>query len=662
MNDNRAFYENYDDPEIRRRARSSARNFVQHESQFHLGMLPTEQSHPYTTAFSSTVQSDPAAGINLLLAVDQDIPPVARRVFTSGEYADLVDAIAATAAGTGGICFSGCGSTGRLSVMLEEMWRQFWEDRAGVAPGEAARQRLHTDSEAGPETGPEAGAAEDDENLERANRAVSIMTGGDRALIRAVENFEDYPEFGARQVADLGLGSGDLFIAITEGGETPSVLGSAQEALRRGATVFVLYNNPTALLRAHITRSRELIDNPSVTVLDLFTGQMALSGSTRMQATTMEMLVVGAAMEEGLSRAASHVDGATREVSDAEEKANRLLQADRFAELVQRLESEHNSRVMADLASAEASLYEKGGLVTYLADRFLLDIFSDTTERTPTFALPPFRPTDEKTSPVSWAYAKDPKRHSKAAWHAMLRRSPRGLSWEAEDYKRMEAPEALVRNPPILDDRDIDRYLIGNEEDAGRIAAGGSMYLTVEVGGVRGAEDVKPAGDGREGEDQDGADHAHRARLVLHDFGAEESGGGAYDEGTGGRIAPGDSKAPGESSSHERVFELSLDLPPSPIYLWHHLAVKLVFNTISTASMGMLGRIRGNWMIQVDPTNKKLIDRGSRIVSQLAAIPYETACEHLYRALEARRRTEEAGGHVAQSPVKILLDELGNSL
>lgn len=650
MNDGWAFYESYNDPEIRRRARSSARHFIEHESQFHLGILPTEQPHPYTTAFSSTVQSDPAAGIKLLLSVDQDIPPVARRIFTSEEYAGLVDAIAGTAAGTGRICFSGCGSTGRLSVMLEEMWRQFWEDRAGVTPGEAARRISHVGSEAGP--------AEGDENLKRANRSVSIITGGDRALIRAVENFEDYPEFGAQQVADLGLGSGDLFIAVTEGGETPSVLGSAQEALRRGATVFVVYNNPTALLRAHITRSRRLIDHPAVTVLDLFTGQMALSGSTRMQATTMEMLVVGAAMEEGLSRAASHVDGATCEGSDAEEKANRLLQADRFAELVQRLESEHNSRVMADVASAEASLYEKGGLVTYLADRFLLDIFSDTTERTPTFALPPFRPTDEKTRPVSWAYAKDPKRHSKAAWHAMLRRSPRGLSWEAEDYKRMEAPEALVRNPPILDERDIDRYLIGNEKDAGRIAAGGSMYLTVEVGGVRGSEDVLPAGDEREAEDQDGPDHVHRARLVLHDFGAEERGGGSYEEDTGGRIAAGDSKAPGESSSHERVFELSLDLPPSPIYLWHHLAVKLVFNTISTASMGMLGRIRGNWMIQVDPTNKKLIDRGSRIVSQLAGISYEAACEQLYRALEARRRTEESGWHVAQSPVRILLDEL----
>ena len=39
-----------------------------------------------------------------------------------------------------------------------------------------------------------------------------------------------------------------------------------------------------------------------------------------------------------------------------------------------------------------------------------------------------------------------------------------------------------------------------------------------------------------------------------------------------------------------------------------------------------MGRIRGNWMIQLNPTNKKLIDRGSRIVAHLAWIDYPSAC------------------------------------
>ena len=36
--------------------------------------------------------------------------------------------------------------------------------------------------------------------------------------------------------------------------------------------------------------------------------------------------------------------------------------------------------------------------------------------------------------------------------------------------------------------------------------------------------------------------------------------------------------------------------PASPIYLWHHLALKLLLNTMSAASIGILGRIRGNHM------------------------------------------------------------------
>ena len=46
---------------------------------------------------------------------------------------------------------------------------------------------------------------------------------------------------------------------------------------------------------------------------------------------------------------------------------------------------------MAALAERESQIYEGGGRVTYLASRFLLDVFSDTTERSPTFMLPPFR-------------------------------------------------------------------------------------------------------------------------------------------------------------------------------------------------------------------------------------------------------------------------------
>ena len=41
-----------------------------------------------------------------------------------------------------------------------------------------------------------------------------------------------------------------------------------------------------------------MLNHPDIIKLNLTTGPMALSGSTRMQATTIAMLVIGAAMEE----------------------------------------------------------------------------------------------------------------------------------------------------------------------------------------------------------------------------------------------------------------------------------------------------------------------------------------------------------------------------
>jgi N-acetylmuramic acid 6-phosphate etherase len=53
--------------------------------------------------------------------------------------------------------------------------------------------------------------------------------------------------------------------------------------------------------------------------------------------------------------------------------------------------------------------------------------------------------------------------------------------------------------------------------------------------------------------------------------------------------------------------------------------------------MGKLGRILGNWMIQVNATNKKLVDRATRIISELGGISYEEACIELHKTLADQR-------------------------
>ena len=50
--------------------------------------------------------------------------------------------------------------------------------------------------------------------------------------------------------------------------------------------------------------------------------------------------------------------------------------------------------------------------------------------------------------------------------------------------------------------------------------------------------------------------------------------------------------------------------------------------------MARMERVVGNAMAWVSPSNKKLIDRGTRLIAQLADVPYEKACMELHLALE----------------------------
>jgi len=74
-------------------------------------------------------------------------------------------------------------------------------------------------------------------------------------------------------------------------------------------------------------------------------------------------------------------------------------------------------------------------------------------------------------------------------------------------------------------------------------------------------------------------------------------------------------------------------------------ATKLVLNMISTGVMIRLGYVYGNLMVNVQPSNEKLVDRARRIISAAAGVEYARAGELL-----------EAGGR--NVPVAIVMAKL----
>jgi len=582
-------------------AKERARAFVEGEKAFRLGELLTESFHPKTRELSQTMERDVHAGIRLLQSVDEDIPLALDRILAQESFTSLVEALCEAMLAGRRIFFTGCGATGRLSILLEAAWREFWRT---MRSSDAQMARM--------------------EDL-----CVSVMAGGDFALIKSVEGFEDFPAFGRHQLKEAGVQQGDVVVAITEGGETPFVIGTAWQGLDSGAKVFFVYNNPTDLLRRHVQRSREVIDEPRIEKLDLATGPMAITGSTRMQATTAELLAVGAALEMALVQTvgyAMHTASTGRAktrwaeptLREAGRSARQYQQS--FGELLKQLSSAEAVDAMVRLVQFEESLYRRHGLVTYVADSVLLDVLTDTTERAPTFMLPPFRKSGDTVSPVSWAFVKDPRRPTREAWREMLQREPRGLTWGPAVYQRLNAPTALQASPPKLDNSEIYKFRIGNEPDPSRTNAPDSALVFIDVGenGVRGT----PYG---------GAGFRRTAAIT---------------------VGHGDS-----SSDVDEHFHFPCDLPASPLRLWEHLAVKLILNTVSTATMVRMGRVMGNAMVCVSPSNKKLIDRGTRLISLSTGYSYEQACEALHEAMDEVARRAQSGEEVP-SPVALAIEQI----
>ena len=61
-------------------------------------------------------------------------------------------------------------------------------------------------------------------------------------------------------------------------------------------------------------------------------------------------------------------------------------------------------------------------------------------------------------------------------------------------------------------------------------------------------------------------------------------------------------------------------------------AQKLVLNMLTTAAMIRLGKVYENMMIDLQMTNKKLVERSKKIVMTITGISYEDAEDYLKKA------------------------------
>lgn len=390
--------------------RQKAEAFLAVAPQFQLGGLPTEQRHPATQNLAELSRRDIPGALRILKEIDLS---VAMQVASqSTELQRLEKSIRDTLSAGNRVFFYGCGATGRLSMSIEYVWRYMHKGR------------------------------------KEADQVLGFMSGGDLALVHSIENFEDHPEFGARQLREIGFGPHDLLVSTTEGGETPSVIGATEEAARLSSRKpFFLYCNPTDVLVAKVERSRRVIENSAIEKICLFVGNMALSGSTRLQASTALMLGAGGS----LLRA-----------------AGTGIAVPQYSDFISFLRDTDFS-FLEPFVEEESRIYAEGDFLLYETDEYGITILTDTTERSPTFSLLAFENQNNpqhhpSLSYLRFAQAKDPL----DAWKSILLRDPITIEWdelrEIAGRERLMgfdfSAQALAQREKLVAPKRLHRFLI----------------------------------------------------------------------------------------------------------------------------------------------------------------------------------------------------------
>jgi N-acetylmuramic acid 6-phosphate etherase len=137
---------------------------------------------------------------------------------------------------------------------------------------------------------------------------------------------------------------------------------------------------------------------------------MAVTGSTRMQSSTILLAVAGIAL---------YYYDSDNEVIESEINAFKQFWDSADISFIEKF------------IISETDCYRKGDYLLYETDDHLgITVITDTTERSPTFSLYPFENINEKEMKISLCYLFMPEsKSSEEAWAKLLWRSPRTLEW-----------------------------------------------------------------------------------------------------------------------------------------------------------------------------------------------------------------------------------------
>jgi hypothetical protein len=262
------------------------------------------------------------------------------------------------------------------------------------------------------------------------------------------------------------------------------------------------------------------------------------------------------------------------------------------------------------LTDIEAAAYAGGRFSTYYAEKGLITVFIDSTERSPTFRLFPLDTVKEprrKCWIQVWTNAATPGK----AWQAFLGRPFRGLGAEmyrrpfetevADHYLRRAALESLKKAGD--EQADLYDFSLSKANTEGRGPKKGDLCVLV---GLRPEE--------RLFEDEKSS-FARVLRLAAE--GGADAGVMIFTDRPSKEFPAIEERVRRRWAGAEGrlvVVPVSARTGGDPFRIRQQIAAKMLLNAHSTAVMAKLGKVVGNTMTNVSPSNLKLIGRATFLI------------------------------------------------
>jgi hypothetical protein len=385
-----------------------------------------------------------------------------------------------------------------------------------------------------------------------------------------------------------------------------------------------------------------------------------------MQATTIETYVVGTILEAAVARVLKRSLSAGEMVElgfgGGVEIGARLKEFRPVLEAVRAALPD-----VAKLTEVEAKTYKGGRFSTYFAGKGLITVFIDSTERSPTFRLYPLD-TVKEPERKCWIQVWTGAGTLRDAWRAFLGRPFRGLDPEfyripfeteiddpylkraaleslkkAEDgqqdlYDFSMSPSNVVGRGPMPGDLGV---IVGFTPEEGQLARDGSPFRT-----------FMDLFAGRE---------TNLAVLFFVDGNSQAAARFGQEIKRRYKGKP------------EALIVIQVTVPASddPFGLKRQVAAKMILNAHSTAVMAKLGKVIGNTMTNVSPSNLKLIGRATYLIQshvndvlgrpawlkthgRPTAVSYAEANAVLFDSIAFLRDKQKEAGQTAEVALSII--------